>query len=65
MKISLLFFYFLYCTISIALKPITGTVTENSDIPVLRATVLIKGTDNEINTDIDGYYSIEVRLMKN
>ncbi|GAK77431.1 TonB family protein / TonB-dependent receptor [Nonlabens ulvanivorans] len=60
MKISLVLFLSLYYITCIAQRTITGTVTDNSGIPVLGATVLIKGTDNEVNTDFDGNYSIEV-----
>nr|WP_081957820.1 carboxypeptidase-like regulatory domain-containing protein [Nonlabens ulvanivorans] len=60
MKISLVLFLSLYCITCIAQRTITGTVTNNSGIPVLGATVLIKGTDNEVNTDFDGNYSIDI-----
>ncbi|MEP2969747.1 carboxypeptidase-like regulatory domain-containing protein, partial [Nonlabens ulvanivorans] len=60
MKISLVLFLSLYCITCIAQRTITGTVTDISGIPVLGATVLIKGTDNEVNTDFDGNYSIEI-----
>ncbi|MBF4984892.1 carboxypeptidase-like regulatory domain-containing protein [Nonlabens mediterrranea] len=64
MKISLVLFLSLYCITCIAQRTITGNVSDTDGIPVLGATVLIKGTDNEVNTDFDGNYSIEVRLMK-
>lgn len=42
-------------------KTVTGTVTSQEDgLPVIGATVLIKGTSTGTATDLDGQYSIDV-----
>lgn len=41
-------------------KTVTGTVTDDSGLPLPGANVLIKGTDEGTQTDFDGNYSIEV-----
>jgi TonB-linked SusC/RagA family outer membrane protein len=43
-------------------KTITGIVTEDSDMPLIGSTVLVKGTTNGVSTDFDGKYSINVKL---
>lgn len=40
-------------------KTISGTVTDNSGLPLPGATVLVKGTNSGASTDFDGQYSIE------
>lgn len=39
-------------------KAITGTVTDNSGIPLLGVNIIVKGTSNGTQTDFDGNYSI-------
>ncbi|WP_224491478.1 carboxypeptidase-like regulatory domain-containing protein [Robertkochia flava] len=39
-------------------KTITGTVTDQSGLPLPGANVLVKGTTNGTQTDFDGNYSI-------
>ncbi|WP_179348451.1 SusC/RagA family TonB-linked outer membrane protein [Winogradskyella pacifica] len=39
-------------------KIISGTVTDDSSLPLPGATVLVKGTSNGVSTDFDGKYSI-------
>ena len=41
-------------------KTVTGTVTDDSGLPLPGANVLVKGTNNGTQTDFDGNYSIEV-----
>lgn len=40
-------------------KTVTGTVTDDSGLPLPGANVLVKGTDSGTQTDFDGNYSIE------
>ncbi|MFT4848549.1 MAG: TonB-linked SusC/RagA family outer membrane protein [Sediminicola sp.] len=40
-------------------KTITGTVSDNSGLPLPGATVLVKGTSSGTSTDFDGKYSIK------
>ena len=60
---KLLFLFFLLCgfllTAAAQQKTITGTVTGKEDnLPVIGATVLIKGTSNGSLTDLNGKYQI-------
>ena len=41
-----------------AQQNITGTVSDNSGVPIPGATVLVTGTNNGVTTDFDGNYSI-------
>jgi hypothetical protein len=41
-------------------SPVTGTVSDDSGIPLPGASVIVKGTTNGTVTDFDGNYSIEV-----
>lgn len=43
---------------SVAQITVKGTVTDESGETLIGATVMIKGTDNGVNTDFDGNYSI-------
>jgi len=46
---------------SVAVRTVTGTVTNANDgLPLIGATVLVKGTSTGTVTDIDGNFSIEV-----
>lgn len=63
MKQKKLFFLFALFLISIStvlaqVKEITGTVTDNSGIPLPGVNVLVKGTSNGTQTDFDGNFSI-------
>ncbi|MFC5044207.1 SusC/RagA family TonB-linked outer membrane protein [Aquimarina hainanensis] len=40
-------------------KTVTGTVTDNSGLPLPGVNILIKGTNNGTQTDFDGNYSIK------
>ena len=42
-------------------KTITGTVSDQSNLPLPGVTVLVKGTSNGTQTDFDGNYSITAR----
>lgn len=53
----------LFCSIGLALaqnKRISGTVVDSNGEPVTGATVLVKGTNVGVSTDVDGKYSISV-----
>ncbi|GLB51264.1 SusC/RagA family TonB-linked outer membrane protein [Neptunitalea chrysea] len=41
-------------------KTVTGTVVDTDDIPVLGATIMVKGGNTGTQTDFDGNFSIEV-----
>lgn len=56
----LMLFLVMVVQISFAqVKTITGTVTDDSGLPLPGANVVIKGTSNGTQTDFDGKYSIE------
>ena len=62
---KLLFLFFLFCgfllPVAAQQKTITGTVTGAEDkLPVIGATVLLKGTSNGVVTDLNGKYQISV-----
>lgn len=50
----------LLCSFIQAQQTVTGTITDNNNIPIPGVNVLIKGTDNGTTTDFDGKYSITV-----
>ena len=67
MKQKKLFFLFLLFMISVStvlaqVKEITGTVTDNSGIPLPGVNVLVKGTSNGTQTDFDGNYAISASI---
>lgn len=41
-------------------KTVTGTVSDDSGLPLPGATIVVKGTSNGVQTDFDGNYSISV-----
>ena len=43
---------------SVQAQSISGTVTDDNDVPLPGATVLVEGTQNGVSTDFDGNYSI-------
>jgi len=43
-------------------KTITGTITDETGVPLLGATVLIEGTSQGVAADFDGNFSIEASL---
>ena len=45
-----------------AQQVISGTVMDNSNIPVIGASILVKGTSIGTLSDIDGSYSISVQM---
>lgn len=62
---KLLLLFFVFCGFLLQAiaqqKTITGTVTGAEDnLPVIGATVMVKGTTNGVATDVDGKYSISV-----
>lgn len=42
------------------IKTVSGTVTDESGLPLLGASVIVKGTTNGTTTDFDGNYSIKI-----
>jgi TonB-linked SusC/RagA family outer membrane protein len=44
---------------SVQAQSISGTVSDESGVPLPGATVLVEGTQNGVSTDFDGNYSIE------
>lgn len=46
-------------TVAFAQGTVTGTVTDDNDIPILGATVQVQGTSNGVVTDDNGMYSIQ------
>lgn len=43
-------------------KPISGTITDNSGIPLPGVNIIVKGTTNGTQTDFDGKYSITANV---
>ena len=43
-------------------KTITGTVVDESGVPLPGATVLVQGTSNGVSTDFDGNYAIQAEV---
>ncbi|MBZ9651507.1 SusC/RagA family TonB-linked outer membrane protein [Psychroflexus montanilacus] len=61
-KLSGILTLFLALVVQVAVaqtKTVTGTVTDDSGLPLPGANVLVKGTTNGTQTDFDGNYSIE------
>jgi len=52
------FVLFFALTLSAYAQQISGTVTDESGVPLPGATVLVEGTSNGVSTDFDGNYSI-------
>jgi TonB-linked SusC/RagA family outer membrane protein len=51
----------LFCTLTaVAQTSVLGTIKDNTGIPLMGVTVLIKGTAKGTTTDFDGNYAIEV-----
>lgn len=44
----------------LAQRTITGTVTDDTDMPLIGATVLVQGTTTGTITDVDGNYTLQV-----
>lgn len=42
------------------IKTVSGTVTDESGLPLPGASVIVKGTTNGVSTDFDGNYSIKI-----
>ena len=51
-------------TMSAQVKTITGTVIDDSGLPVIGASILEKGTSNGAITDLDGRFSLSVGTGK-
>ena len=62
MKKRVLFFFFCFCLsiASYAQQQVRGNVTDNQGEPIPGVTILEKGTQHGIITDIDGNYNIAV-----
>ncbi len=55
------FLLFLICGIAFSQINVSGTVTDDSGVPLSFVNVLEKGTSNGTTTSIDGVFSIEVK----
>ncbi len=55
--LSLLFFA---CSIAVAQRTVTGTVSDDSGETLIGASVLVKGTTSGTVTDIDGPFSLNI-----
>ena len=58
----LILIIFLFGTVAFAQQTITGTVTDESGVPLSEATVLIQGTSTAVTTDFDGKFSINASM---
>lgn len=58
-KTVLLVFSFLFSGLTFAQQTISGSVTDESGLPLPGATVAVEGTSTGTTTDFDGNYSIE------
>lgn len=52
----------LFASATWAQTVVTGTVTDEQNLPLAGATVLVKGTNNGTSTDFDGNFSIEANV---
>ncbi|MDO1499509.1 carboxypeptidase-like regulatory domain-containing protein [Winogradskyella maritima] len=52
----------LFASATWAQTVVTGTVTDEQNLPLAGATVLVKGTSNGTSTDFDGNFSIEANV---
>ncbi|ARN78765.1 SusC/RagA family TonB-linked outer membrane protein [Nonlabens spongiae] len=57
-KIKTVILLFLLPLFAFAQSVVTGVVTDKDNLPVLGATVLVKGTQNATSTDFDGKYTL-------
>ena len=57
-------FFLLVSTYAFAQNTVTGTVTDNTGMPLIGVSVIEKGTTNGNVTDIDGKYRIHVEKGK-
>ncbi|AYN65963.1 TonB-dependent receptor [Euzebyella marina] len=60
LKIPLFLITMLLTSVSWAQTIVTGTVTDEQDVPLPGSSVVEKGTSNGVTTDFDGNFSIEV-----
>jgi len=63
MRLNLLLMCLIICTImstATAQRTITGSVTDESDVPLIGASILISGTSLGTVTDIDGIFELDV-----
>ena len=58
-KTVLLVFSFLLSGLTFAQQTISGSVTDESGLPLPGATVAVEGTSTGTTTDFDGNYSIQ------
>lgn len=66
MKLKLNWILALFLTLSFAFsygqeKQVTGTVKDTNGMPLPGVNILVKGTNNGVDTDFDGKYSIKAR----
>lgn len=55
-------FIFLCCFVTYAQESISGTVTDEAGVPLVGATVFVKGTSTAVTTDFDGKFSINASI---
>lgn len=62
MKSTILLFLLLFCSSAIVAqeRTISGTVTDTEGVPIIGASVMVKGTHIGAATNIDGYYTMSV-----
>ena len=53
---------FLFGAVAFAQQTVTGTVTDETGVPLSGATVLIKGTSSAVTSDFDGNFSIKASM---
>jgi TonB-linked SusC/RagA family outer membrane protein len=59
-KLPLLFLFLFISSIALAQKKVSGIVTDDKQIPLVGATVSVKGTTNAVRTDANGKFTISV-----
>jgi len=65
-KLSLLFFLFFFAvSASYAQRTVTGTIVDDTGLPLIGANVIIKNSTLGTITDIDGRFSLEVPANSN
>ena len=56
--IKALVLYLGFCSQAMAQQNIQGKVTDENNLPIIGANVIIQGTNKGVNTDVDGIYRI-------
>ncbi|NJC26059.1 TonB-dependent receptor [Neolewinella antarctica] len=61
MRILLLLALFALPLLGVHAQTVSGTITDNDDLPVIGATILIVGTSSGTTTDLDGQYTVTAK----